>query len=173
MNVYEEKIVKDYEPIKEIGSRLGFERGRIGRFKINPSELAAYNLYKILEKFPEYTKEGRSQVQNFYKSFEGLENLNLKLFASVLSFLRKYSKPTPENFKDEIILEYISPLLPSKESDRKRLIVRFKADFLRYIIAIINYQNEKEEILQPVEEQIEEIEEYEEYEEEDEYEYSE
>jgi len=176
MDVFKEELVKTYEPIKEIGSRVGFERGRIGRVKVSPSELAAYNLYKVLEKYPEYTKEARGQIQNYYKDFEGLETMNLQVFASVLSFLKKYPNPTPDSFKDENILEYFtSPInfIPKDSQDKKRIITRLKAQFLKYIVAIKTYEREKEEIFEQTEYEgaIEYGEEYgeEEYEEEDEY----
>ena len=147
MDVFQEGISKSFEPIKSIGSRVGFERGRIGRVKVSPSELAAYNLYKVLEKYPEYTKEARGQIQNYYKDFDGLETLNLNIFASVLSFLRRYPDPTPESFKDENIMEFFtSPVnfIPEDAKDKKRLKIRLKAQFLKYILAIKTYKSEKE-----------------------------
>ena len=180
MDVFKEGIVKTFEPIKEIGSRVGFERGRIGRVKVPPSELAAYNLYKVLEKYPEYTKEARGQIQNYYKDFEGLESMNLQIFASVLGFLKRYPNPTPDSFKDENILEFFtSPInfIPEDSQDKKRIIIRLKAQFLKYIVAIKAYQSEKEEAFQDYEYAAEEREyeygeeygeeEYEEYEEEE------
>ena len=148
MNVFEEKIRRDYEPMRESGSRVGFEKGRIGRVKVDPSELAAYNLYKVLEKYPEFTKESRSQIQNKYKNLEGLETMNLEVLSSVLTFLKNYPEPTPESFKDEIILEYFSRLLPTKEilpSEKKRFIIRLKSQFLKYIRFINNFEKEIEE----------------------------
>ena len=113
MDVFEEGISKSYEPIKDIGSRVGFERGRVGRVKVSPSELAAYNLYKVLEKYPEYTKEARGQIQNYYKDFDGLETMNLPIFASVLSFLKRYPNPSPDSFKDENIMEFFINFIPA------------------------------------------------------------
>ena len=179
MDVFEEGISKSYEPIKDIGSRAGFERGRVGRVKVSPSELAAYNLYKVLEKYPEYTKEARGQIQNYYKDFDGLETMNLPIFASVLSFLKRYPNPSPDSFKDENIMEFFINFIPEDAQDKKRLVTRLKAQFLKYIVAIKTYQSEKEEIFEEAEiaegereyEYGEEYgeEEYEEYEEEDEY----
>lgn len=154
MDLFEEKIVRGYEPTKNIGSRVGFERGQIGRAKVNPSELAAYKLYKVLELFPEFTKESRFQIQNYYKDLEGLENLNLKLFATAILFLRKNPEPNAENFKDENIMEYISNFLPTRDIsplEKKRLIVRLKADFLRYLVFINAHTNSKEEQLENIE----------------------
>lgn len=151
MDVFKEGLVNTYEPIKEIGSRVGFERGRIGRVKVSPSELAAYNLYKVLEKYPQYTKESRGQIQNYYKDFEGLETMNLEIFASVLSFLKRYPEPTAESFKDENILEFFnSPInfIPEDATDKKRIIIRLKAEFLKYIVAISTYKQEKEEVFE-------------------------
>ena len=87
-----EQVVKDFEPFKEGGTRVGFAKGRAGRFKVKPSELAAYNLYKTLENYPVFTKEARGQIQTYYSDMEGLENLNLETFASVLAFCPFTSK---------------------------------------------------------------------------------
>jgi hypothetical protein len=155
MDVYEEGIRKDYEPMYEGKSRVGFEVGRVGRVKVNPSELAAYNLYKTLEKYPEFTKEARKIVQDEFVNFSGLETMNLEVFSSVLTFLKTYPKPTPENFKDEIIIEYFSRLLPTREispEEKKRLLIKLKAMFLKYIVAIYSYRTTLEEIPEPEEE---------------------
>lgn len=141
MDVQEEGIRKDYE--FEEKSRVGFEAGRVGRMKVSPSELAAYNLYKTLEKYPEFTKEARTTIQNEFINFPGLESINLEVFSSVLTFLKTYPKPSPENFKDETIVEYFSRLLPIREisgEEKKRLIIKLKAMFLKYIVAIYSYR---------------------------------
>jgi len=143
MEIYEEKIRTDYEPIRNAPSRLGFEKGRIGRVSVSPLELAAYKLYKVLEKYPDFTKEARSQIQEEYKNFEGLDTLNLEVFASVLTFL-KYHKPSPENFKDEVISEYFSRLTPTNATDKNRTL-RLKAEFLKYIVAIKEFKKDQEE----------------------------
>lgn len=168
----EEKIRTDYEPIREGGSRVGFERGRVGRVKVSPAELASYNLYKVLEKYPEFTKEARSQIQKQYNSFEGLDTINLEVFASVLTFLKNHPTPTPEDFKDEVILEYFSRLLPASSPDKKRIILRLKAQFLKYIIAINNFKSQQEEEFEEFEEEYDDVEE-DQYEDEDEDEESE
>lgn len=141
MNVYEEGIRKDSE--YEEKSRVGFEVGRVGRMKVSPSELASYNLYKTLEKYPEFTKEARSSIQNEFANFPGLETINLEVFSSVITFLKTYPKPSSDNFKDETILEYFSRLLPTREicgEEKKRLIIKLKAMFLKYIVAIYSYR---------------------------------
>jgi len=152
----EEKIRTDYEPIREGGSRVGFERGRIGRVKVTPEELASYNLYKVLEKYPEFTKEARSQIQKQYNNFEGLDTMNLEVFASVLTFLKNHPTPTPDDFKDEVILEYFSRILPVSSPDKKRIILRLKAQFLKYTIAITNFKRQQEEEFEEFEEEFEE-----------------
>ena len=167
MDIFEERIVRGYEPIKE-GNRVGFEMGRVGRFKVKPSVLAAYNLFKVLEKYPEFTKEARGQNQKYYEDMEGLETMNLEAFASVLTFLKNYPAPTPENFEDATILQYFSRLLPKKEvPDKANIILRLKVQFLKYIVAINTYKQEKEEFLEDAFEG--EYEEEEDYEEEDDY----
>lgn len=141
MDVYEEGVRKESE--FEEKSRVGFEAGRVGRMKVSPSELASYNLYKTLEKYPEFTKEARSTIQNEFANFPSLETVNLEVFSSVLTFLKTYPKPSPDNFKDETIIEYFSRLLPTREisgEEKKRLIIKLKAMFLKYIVAIFSYR---------------------------------
>jgi hypothetical protein len=141
MNVYEEGIRKESE--YEEKSRVGFEVGRVGRVKVSPSELASYNLYKTLEKYPEFTKEARSSIQNEFANFPGLETINLEVFSSVLTFLKSHETPKAEDFKDENIIEYFSRLLPTREisaEERKRLVIKLKAMFLKYIVAIFSYR---------------------------------
>lgn len=138
MDVFEEGIRKDFEPMYE-RSRVGFERGKVGRVKVPAGELAAYNLYRVLEKYPEFTKEGRAKIQAEFADFPSLETMNLEVFASVLTFLRAHPQPTPDNFKDDNIVEYFSRLLPPKDmsgEEKKRLIIKLKALFLKYIVAI-------------------------------------
>lgn len=164
MEIYEEKIRTDYEPIRNAPSRLGFEKGRVGRVSVSPLELAAYKLYKVLEKYPDFTKEARSQIQGEYKDFEGLDTLNLEVFASVLTFLKYHPEPSPEDFKDEVISEYFSRLTPANATDKNRML-RLKAEFLKYIVAIKDFKRVDVED----ESQTETEEEYQEDEYEDEY----
>jgi hypothetical protein len=167
MNYFEEGVKSGYDA-GEKGSRVGYEIGfkpGPGRVKVDPSVLAAYKLNKILEKYPEITKDARNQIQSEFEGFTDLPVLNLEAFASVLTFLRDYPNPTPNEFKDEIIAQYFVRLLPVKEissEERKRLIIRLKAQFLKYIVAIKNYResfdisNISKEEFEPNEEQYEE-----------------
>ena len=145
----EEEIRRDYEPMYEGGSRVGFEQGRVGRMKVPPNELAAYNLYKTLEKYPEFTKEARSRFQAEFVDFPGIETMSLEVLSSVLTFLKNHPKPTPENFRDENISEYFTRLFPTKEisaEERKRLIIKLKSLFLKYIVAIFSFRAEREDV---------------------------
>ena len=144
-----EDIRRDYEPMYEGGSRVGFEQGRVGRMKVPVNELAAYNLYKTLEKYPEFTKEARSRIQTEFVDFPGIETISLEVLSSVLTFLKNHPKPTPENFRDENIIEYFTRLFPTKEisvEERKRLIIKLKALFLKYIVAIGAFRSEREDV---------------------------
>ena len=144
----EEEIRRDYEPMYEGGSRVGFEQGRVGRMKVPPNELAAYNLYKTLEKYPEFTKEARSRFQAEFVDFPGIETMSLEVLSSVLTFLKNHPKPTPENFRDENISEYFTRLFPTKEisvEERKRLVIKLKSLFLKYIVAIFSFRAERED----------------------------
>lgn len=147
MDVFEEGIRRGYETGRGKTNRVGFETGQIGRRKVAPSELAAYNLYKILEKYPEFTKEGRMAAQDEFSGFNDLAVMNLETVASVLTFLKIYPDPTPEEFKDEVIVKYFDRLLPTKAisaEERAKLIVRIKAVFLKYIRAIRSYRASRE-----------------------------
>ena len=143
----EEEIKKDYEPF-EGGSRVGFDMGRVGRVKVSPNELAAYNLYKILERYPEFSKEYRSRIQTEFVDFPGLDSMNLEALASVLTYLKTYPQPSPESFRDEIISEYFTRLLPTKEvtgEEKKRLLIKLKSLFLKYIVAIYSFRASENE----------------------------
>ena len=143
-----DEIRRDYEPMYEGGSRVGFEQGRVGRMKVPPNELAAYNLYKTLEKYPEFTKEARSRFQAEFVDFPGIETMSLEVLSSVLTFLKNHPKPTPENFRDENISEYFTRLFPTKEisaEERKRLVIKLKSLFLKYIVAIFSFRAERED----------------------------
>ena len=154
MDVYKEGIRRGYDP-KEGFARVtargfGFDKYRRGE-KIDPKEQAAYNLNKILEKYPDFTKEARSEIQSEFVKFPTIATINLEALASVLSFLKYHPNPKPAHFKDENILPYFSRLIPVKQmpsEDLQIYIIRLKAEFLKYIIAINafreQYENESE-----------------------------
>jgi len=147
MEYSEQKVQQEYEPIKG-GKRTTFEQER-GRFKFTPG----YNLLKTLEKYPnDFTKERRYEIQTEYEDFPSLGVLNLNVFVSVLLFLEKFPEPKPNDFKDEVIVKYFIHLLPEEKKisseEKKRLIFRFKAQFLKYIIALNNFKANREEIFE-------------------------
>jgi len=164
-------IRRDYEPFSKGRGRVGLgddRSGKVGRVKVSPQELAGYNLFRTLEKYPEFTKEARSNLQNELQGMPGVETMNSEILGATLAFLRSYPKPTKENFKDEIISEYFTRLIPTKkitEEERKRLFIKLKALFLKYIVAIYTYRassdfvNEEEEVEEEVENQYEDEEE--------------
>ena len=147
MDVYEEGIKSGFE-----GARVGFGGFGIDAYKkgqkVDPKVQAAYNLNKTLEKYPDFTKDLRTQIQNEYVNFPDIQFVNLETFASVLNFLRQYPNPTPNEFRDEVILEYFSRILPDKVmsvDDKARLILRLKAQFIKYIVAIKSFQEKLSE----------------------------
>ena len=105
-----------------------------------PNELAAWKLNQSLQKYPVFTEEARQNLQNEFVEMPGLRTMNMKVLAATLSYLRAIgNKPSQETFIDEIILPHLSLLLPTAELDpdeRRRLIIRFKAQILIYIQAI-------------------------------------
>lgn len=141
MDYFEETITTGFDPSGTM--RVGFD---VGRKRMTPNELAALRLYKTLENYPKFTKEARLDIQNEFTDFPDLPILNLELFSSVLAFLHLRPNPTPEDFKDKNIVSYFSRLLPDKnitDVERKRNIVRLKAEFYRYIVAINSYRSEE------------------------------
>lgn len=142
MDFFEETIRTGYDPSGS--SRVGFE---INKQRITPNESAAFRLYKVLENYPEFTQNARIDIQNEFTDFPDLPVINLETFASVLSFLRLRPKPTPKDFKNENIVPYFSRLLPDKKmttDERKRAIIKLKAQFYRYIVAINAFREEFE-----------------------------
>lgn len=147
MDVYEEKIVSGYEGrVRGGAAGFGFEKYRRGE-KVDPKQQAVYYLNKVLEKYPEFTKEARTEIQLEFANFPNIAVVNLEALAAVLNFLKMYPNPTPEDFKDEIILEFFERLIPDKpisSEEKGRLIIRLKAQFLKYIVAIKTFRNPEE-----------------------------
>jgi len=105
-----------------------------------PNELAAWKLNQSLSKYPIFTEEARQNLQNEFVEMPSLRTMNMKVLAATLSYLRAIdNKPSEDTFRDEIILPHLALLLPTTELDpdeRRRLIIRFKAQILIYIQAI-------------------------------------
>jgi hypothetical protein len=105
-----------------------------------PNELASWKLNQALSKYHIFTEEARQNFQNEFVEMPSLRTMNMKVLAATLSYLNAVNnKPTPDTFTDEMILPHLTLLLPTNELDpeeRKRLIIRFKAQFLIYIQAI-------------------------------------
>ena len=135
MDVFEEGLRKGFE---SGASRVGF--AGFDFRKKDPKALAAFNLNRALSDYPEFTKEARTNIQNEFYDMPNLSVMNLPVLAAVLSFLRAYPEPTPEDFQDETIVEYFKNLFPDRLEDRERFIIRMKAQFLKYIIAVKDYQ---------------------------------
>ena len=151
MDLFEEEVRGGYDP-KEGFSRIAFGGFGIEKYKrgerVDPKVQAAYNLNKTLEKYPEFTKDARMQIQAEFSKFPNIAVMNLETIAAVLNFLRFYPNPTPNEFKDDIIVEFFSRLLPDKSissTERQNLIIRLKAEFLKYIQAILAFRSEETE----------------------------
>ena len=149
MDIFEEGVRTGYEPSKG-GYRVGYSGFEFDKYKkgqkVDPKFLAAYNLNKTLEKYPEFTKEARTEIQNEFTDFPDLAVMNLETLASVLFFLKYHPKPVPKDFSDENIVEYFSRLIPDKitSTEKERYIIRLKAQFLKYIRAINTYRSSLE-----------------------------
>lgn len=147
MDVYEERIVSGFAGARVGIGGFGIDAYKKGQ-KVDPKVQAVYNLNKTLEKYPEFTKDARTELQNEFLSFPDITFVNLEAFAAVLNFLKIYPNPKPEDFRDEIILEYFTRLIPDKintPDDRLRLIIRLKAQFVKYIVAIKNFRETRDE----------------------------
>lgn len=130
-------------PSQMVGE-VGAFHERSTRRHMTPNELAASKLNQALEKYPEFTKDARSNFQNEFVEMPGLRTMNMKLFAATLSFLRAINNQiTPNSFADSIIVPHMSQLLNTDKIDEdelKRLIIRYKAQMLMYIRAIQIYR---------------------------------
>lgn len=138
MDLFEETVRKEYEPIREKG-RLGITKGN----KLDPYVLAKHRLGESLKKYQDFSKADRKNLQDEFSGFVDLPVLNLETFAAVLSFLKDFPSPTPDNFVDDIISPYFTRLLPTKNispQEKKELFIRLKAQFLKYIVAIYTYR---------------------------------
>lgn len=128
------------------GGKMTGMPGGIRRQMMTPNEMAAWKLNQALAKVAEnFTADARQQAQNEFVDMPALRTMNMKVLAVTLSFLHDIVNPTPQNFRDEVILPYIERLLPEKlnPQDRQRLILRFKAQILIYIKAIALYREDE------------------------------
>ncbi len=131
-------------PSKIIGA-VGALHKQLTRQGLTPGELAGWKLNQELEKYPEFTKENREDLQNEFTDMPGIRTMNMKVLAAVLAFLKAINnKVTPNMFSDTIIRPYLSRLLPIDVSRQKlnRLKLRYKAQFLIYIRAIELFRSE-------------------------------
>jgi len=130
-------------PSQMVGT--GGATGQITRKNMTPNELAAWKLNQALEKYPDFTEEARRNLQIEFVDMPGLRTMNMKVLAATLSFLNSINnQPSPAAFQDQYILSHINRLLPTKEisnQERRRLIVRFKAQLLIYTRAILFFRN--------------------------------
>jgi len=136
----EEKIISGPERTRgEAKPRFGRVRSKI----MTPAESAAYNLNKSLENFEDFDYEERQKLQNEFVKMDNLKYMNMDALAATLAFLKKYPKPSPQNFKDKAIVPFIEPVISQYKFDKeekKRIIIRYKAQILRYIRAINSFR---------------------------------
>ena len=174
MEVENVDVRNDYEQYRTM-NKGNFQSGKLDYSSLNNNELSAYNLSKILERYPEFNKQARSNIQQELSTFPHLYTMNLEILAAVLVFLKSYPSPKPEYFKDNIISAFFYRLLPNKkisDSETKRIYIKLKCIFLKYIVAINSYRSVLNEGLnsedEEIEEEVEEVEEVNEEEEIDE-----
>jgi hypothetical protein len=126
-------------PSQMIGAVGKVHKG-LTRRRMTPNKLAAWKLNQALENYPNFTEDARQNLQNEFVDMPQLRTMNMKVLAATLSFLQAVNnQPTPNAFRDEIILPHINILLPTTEispDEKRRLIIRFKAQILIYIQAI-------------------------------------
>jgi len=122
---------------------LGLNRKGKDRLLMTPNQLAAWKLNQALENYPIFTREARDNIQKEFENMEGIRTMNMKVLAATLSFLQSINNNVIlNNFNDAVILPHLSLLLPDNldTEKRKRLIIRFKAQILIYIRAILNFR---------------------------------
>ena len=146
MEFFEEGVRKEFEPRKGGGrvGRTGFESLK---YKKDPKFLAAYNLNKALEKYPNFTSEARSILQNEFIELPDLAVMNLDLLAAALDFLRKNPSPKPEDFSDKKLENYFVNFLSEKMNSEEieNYKIRFKSYFLKYVVTVQQYRTRGEE----------------------------
>ena len=126
----------------QVAGAIG-EARKLGRKAMSPEQAAAWKLYQSLEKFPNFTKEARQELQNEFTDLPNLKSMNMKALAATLSFLQAVKTPTVNLFRDEIVLPHIEKVLPLKQlsvDEKQRLILRYKAQILMYVRAIQRYR---------------------------------
>lgn len=143
--------MENFEPLDEeivfAPERLrGDAKARFGRVRskiMTPQESAAYNLNKSLEPFDEFSEEERQSLQNEFVKMNNLNIMNMSALAATLAFLKFYPKPLPKDFTDEKILPFIEKVISNNfdKSERKRIIIRYKSQILRYIRAISSFRS--------------------------------
>mgnify|MGYP002402673264 CR=1 FL=1 len=150
--------------------------------KESPNTMAMRNLNKEFENlFPGFEKSKRKNLVDEISGMNQLRFMNMKVLAVTLVFIRDNSGKnvnfvlTPEILEDKNIKSYLNILLPPKELFTKgkdieknryrEMEIQYKAELIRYIIAVIDYRAETnpEELIE--EEEVEEREEEEEVEE--------
>ena len=133
-------------PSQMVGG-VGELHRQLTRKSRTPNELAAWKLNQSLQKYPIFTEEARQNLQNEFVEMPGLRTMNMKVLAATLSYLNAINnQPSEATFKDEIILPHLALLLPTTEmapDEKRRLIIRFKAQILIYIKAIILFRNQE------------------------------
>lgn len=131
---------------KRYGKGTSSTAGKYNR-QISPNGLAAIKLNTALSVYKEYTKDGRNNLQNEFIDMHNLRTMNMKVFAATLTFLKYFKNNiTPDSFKNDNILPFIIPLLPStflSKKDKEILIIRFKSLILSYIKSIAIYREEE------------------------------
>ncbi len=131
-------------PSQMVGA-VGATHRQLTRKHMTPNELAAWKLNQALEKYPVFTEDARRNLQVEFVEMQGLRTMNMKVLAATLSFLKSVNnQPNPQSFQDQYVLPHIRLLLPTKEiaeEEKRRLIIRFKAQMLIYIRAIGFFRN--------------------------------
>lgn len=120
------------------------KKGGVKREFLTRHQIAAYNLYKELEAYPE-VNEIRLKLRDEFVALPSLPILNMKVLAAVLAFLTSVNNnPTPASFNSEAFTD-ITDILKNKlnDVDVPDYLIKTKATFLRYILNIIKFRTDR------------------------------
>lgn len=117
---------------------------RLTRSRMTPIQLSAYRVRKILENFTDTTPELRERYYAELLTFEPVQSMNAELLAAALMLLfRTRDQITPQVFaNNNLIIGVLERLLPNGGAnivnpDTDELLIRYKADLLRYVRALL------------------------------------
>ena len=97
----------------------------------NQIERAIASFGAILEQQNFHNVVEIQDIKNTYVNLPAITYINLRLLGITLAF-KKEHKIVPESFETDVILSYIKVIEPKIDKGDTKLILKYKADILRY-----------------------------------------